>query len=65
MGFTAPRVGAVLLAVAGVMWLFVNKSVGEGPTILTLSKQHGVTASDLLSLAAFAFAFALWVWPKR
>jgi hypothetical protein len=54
------RFGAVVLVAVGVLWLLVNKSVGEGPTLLVLGGGHGVTASDLLSLPAFVIAAVLW-----
>jgi hypothetical protein len=52
------------LVMLGVVWLFVNKSVGEGPVLLVLGGGHGVTASDLFSLAAFLAAGWLAVAPR-
>ena len=51
---------SLVLVVAGIVWLLINKAVGEGPTLLVLGGGHGVTASDLLSLVAFAGAALLW-----
>ena len=60
------RLGAVSLVAAGIVWLLVDKSFGEGPTLLVLSTTHGVTASDLLSLLAFGIAAVLlWSSGKR
>jgi hypothetical protein len=33
-----------------VIWIFVNQPV-EGPVLLTLSTNHGITVADLLSIA--------------
>jgi hypothetical protein len=38
-----------------ILWVLVNKPV-EGPTVLTLSRGHGVTVSDLVSVVAVAIA---------
>jgi hypothetical protein len=45
---------AVVVA-AAVVWLPVNKPV-EGPTLLRLDREHGITLSDLLSVAAVVLA---------
>ena len=63
-GRRSRRALAVAVAAVGVMWVVVNKPV-EGPTLLVLSRHHGVTAADLLSAAAFLIALALWVVPAR
>lgn len=44
------RVGAVAVVLAGVWWL-VNTPV-EGPTLLSLSYDHGFTLADVGSLPA-------------
>lgn len=60
---TGRRVVAALLVLAAVVWLFVNRPV-EGPTLLVLSRNHGVTAADLLSVLLVLVAVALVV-PRR
>lgn len=60
MARTVQRFAAALLVIAGVIWAFENKSVWEGPTLLVLGGGHGVTTSDLFSLAAFVVAAVLW-----
>ena len=57
------RVVAALLVVLAVVWLFVNRPV-EGPTLLVLSRNHGITAADLLSVLLVLVAVALVV-PRR
>jgi hypothetical protein len=46
---------AVGLVAAAVIWIFVNQSV-EGPVLLTLSPNHGITVADLLSIALLIIA---------
>ncbi|MGJ0117925.1 hypothetical protein ACQ7HM_01860 [Williamsia sp. MIQD14] len=53
---------AVLVAVA-VAWVLANGPI-EGHVILSFTLQHGVTESDLLSLAAVVIA-AVGVWRAR
>lgn len=51
---------AALVPLAGA-WLMANQLV-EGPTLLVLSWNHGITAADVLSMAALMVAF--WrLWP--
>lgn len=57
------RVLAAWLVVLAVVWVFVNSPV-EGPTLLVLSPTHGITAADLLSVAAVLVAVGL-VLPRR
>jgi hypothetical protein len=52
----AQLVAAGLLVAAGTVWLAVNKQVGEGPVLLTVATNHGLTTADLASLGAFAAA---------
>jgi hypothetical protein len=49
------RVAALLLIPAAIGWLVINRPF-EGPTLLTLSWNHGITAADLFSVAALAIA---------
>lgn len=64
MRVPVPRlVVAVLLVVGAVVWLRVNKPV-EGPTLLELSRHHGVTVADLLSLGMVLLAVIV-AWPTR
>ena len=59
------RVAAALLVVLAVVWVLVDKSVvAEGPTLLVLTRDHGVTVSDLLSVVLVLAAVALLV-PRR
>jgi membrane protease YdiL (CAAX protease family) len=64
MKITARRRFALGLTVLGVIWALVNKSIGEGPILLNLGGGHGLTAADLLSVAAFAAALCLSL-PNR
>jgi hypothetical protein len=57
------RVTAAVLGVFAVVWVFVNEPV-EGPTLLVLSRTHGITAADLLSVAAVIVAIGLLL-PRR
>lgn len=54
---------AALLTVLGFAWLFWNEPF-EGRVLYSINQQHGVTESDLLSVAAFAIA-AGTVWRVR
>jgi hypothetical protein len=52
--------GAVALAGMSVLWLVVNGPM-EGPTLVVLTRGHGITGGDLaglagLGLAAYRFA---------
>ena len=58
------RPAAVLLAVASVGSLFVNRSM-EGRVLYTVSGSHGLTAGDLVSLTGFLLAVALFVFPRK
>ncbi len=58
---TKRRCVSIGLAAAGGVWLGINKSVGEGRTLIWISTGHGLTTADVLSLAAFAAAGLLWV----
>ncbi len=53
------RVGCVVLAVLGLLWLWVNKPV-EGPVLWQISVNHGVTTADLLTLFVWAVALLAW-----
>jgi hypothetical protein len=57
------RVLAGVLVVFAVLWVFVNEPV-EGPTLLVLTPTHGITAADLLSVAAVLVAIWLLL-PRR
>jgi hypothetical protein len=57
------RVLAGVLVVFAVVWVFVNAPV-EGPTLLVLTSTHGITAADLLSVAAVLVAVGLLL-PRR
>jgi len=57
------RVLAGVLVVFAVVWVLVNAPV-EGPTLLVLTRTHGITAADLLSVAAVLVAIGLLL-PRR
>ena len=61
---TARRVSAAVLVVLAVVWGLVNGPF-EGPVLLVLSPGHGITTSDLLSVAAVLVAGWLVVFPRR
>ena len=64
MVFSARRLLlAGLLVVAAVIWVRINKPV-EGEVLLELSRRHGVTTADLLSVVMLAMAVVI-VWPSR
>lgn len=56
-GMSGPygRRGAVALALLSVLWFVVNGPV-EGPTLLVLTRGHGVTGADLAGLAGLGLA---------
>ncbi|MDD7942763.1 hypothetical protein PHK61_30550 [Actinomycetospora lutea] len=54
---------AALLVVAAIIWVGINKPV-EGDVLLELTRRHGVTTADLLSLIMLAMA-AVIAWPSR
>ena len=64
MRWTTRRCLALALVAAGVIWLLINKSVDEGPTLLVVAEGHGVTVADLASLAALVVAGMLWRRPR-
>ena len=49
------RRGAVALALLSVLWLVVNGPM-EGPTLLVVTRAHGLTGGDLAGLAGLALA---------
>lgn len=51
----APRVGALLTMLFAVAWVLVDKRM-EGPILLVIDDQHGITVSDLASVAAVLVA---------
>lgn len=52
---------SVLLVLAAIAWIPLNKAV-EGPILVALSPHHGITAADLLSVAAVLVALCVWPW---
>lgn len=54
---------AALLVVGAVIWVRINGPV-EGRTLLVLSRNHGVTVADMLSVVALLMA-AVLAWPAR
>ncbi len=55
---------SVVLVCVGVAWLIWNGPI-EGATLISFSSRHGVTESDLLSLAAFWIAGASYERMRR
>ena len=49
------RAGAVLLLPMSAAWVLFNGSL-EGPVLLTVSENHGLTVSDLLAAVAVLVA---------
>lgn len=49
------RLAAVALVPLSLAWVLFNGPL-EGPTLLTLSWSHGITASDLVSVAGLLIA---------
>lgn len=47
--------GAVALAAVSVLWLLVNGSA-EGPVLWSVTRHHGLTATDLGGLAGLGVA---------
>jgi hypothetical protein len=58
------RRGAVGLAVLSVLWLLVNGPM-EGPTLIVLTSNHGVTGADLTGLVGLGLAVHRWRAPER
>ncbi len=54
------RLAAALLVLAAVAWVLVNGPV-EGPTLFLVTRHHGLTAADLLSVCAVVVAIWLWI----
>lgn len=50
-----------LLVLVGLLWLLVDKAM-EGPTVLYVSADHGLTAADLAGLVAVALGVHQ-AWP--
>jgi hypothetical protein len=55
-----PRAGYVLI-VASIVWLVADKSM-EGPTILRVDADHGLTAADLAGVVGLALGI-YQAWP--
>ena len=47
--------GAVVLAAVSVLWLIVNGPM-EGPVLVTLTRNHGLTGGDLAGLTGLGLA---------
>ena len=56
-GMSGPygRRGALSLALLSVLWFLVNGPM-EGPTLLVVTRHHGVTGADLAGLAGLGLA---------
>ena len=55
---------AVVLVVAAGIWFLVNGPV-EGPTLVVVTPEHGLTVADLFSLVALAIAAVLLLTSRR
>lgn len=62
--FCADRFGCAVLALLGVLWLWVNKPV-EGVTLIRLSPTHGITSADLFSVAIWGLAIYGWLRARQ
>jgi hypothetical protein len=58
------RAVALLLLPASAAWVLFNGPI-EGPILLTLSKNHGLTVSDLLAVVGVLVAGAVLVLGDR
>lgn len=60
--FPSPGI-ALLLAALSATWLPTNNGHLEGPVLITVAEDHGLTAADLVAYAGFALALvAAWRW---
>ncbi len=55
---------ALALVVFAVIWVLVNGPF-EGPTLVVVTPDHGLTVADLLSLVAFAVAAVVLLTGRR
>jgi hypothetical protein len=61
---TSTAVGPVwALLLLSTLWLPANNHHFEGPVLLTVSRNHGVTVSDLAGIAGFLLA--TWILVRR
>jgi hypothetical protein len=58
------RVCAAALAAVSVLWLFVNGPM-EGPVLLTITSDHGLTGADLGGFTGLALAAFHWTVLRR
>lgn len=61
IGSRLGRPGGLLLAMASVGWLLVNRSMEGGTLVVVVPGQHGLTAADLAGLVGLALAAWLLV----
>jgi hypothetical protein len=62
--FFGDRLGCFVLALLGILWLWVNKPI-EGDILLVLTQHHGITVADLFSVACFGMAGFGWSRSQR
>ena len=56
---------AVFLAVLSAAWLPANNGHLEGPVLIVVAHDHGLTTADLVAYAGFALALlAGWRWRR-
>lgn len=58
------RPGAVLVALASLVWFAVNGSM-EGDVLWTFARGHGLTAGDLAGVAGLGVALWRFLRPTR
>ena len=56
-----PRAGYVLMAVS-VLWILVDKGLGEGARLVRVTQDHGLTAADLAGLVGIGLGLRQ-AWP--
>lgn len=57
---------AVLLAALSAVWLPTNNGHLEGPVLIVVAHDHGLTTADLAAYAGFVLALlAGWRWRRR
>lgn len=52
---TAGRTAALALVALGVVWMLANEPM-EGATLVPLTRGHGITDADMLSIGGFVVA---------
>jgi hypothetical protein len=58
------RSAAVVLVIVSIAWFLVNAPV-EGPTLVPITPDHGLTCADLGGIAGLLLAGWAWFRPRR